>query len=351
VNLKTVIVVGDESSRHGRPRRGAMLTALEPVANRPIVEHVLERLSDDSDGGFIFAGDPDSLRHLRSGLNGWERRLGNTEYIALNPGEGVAGMLAAVAPIVGDAACLVQPADGMFDGSLSPGEILEHEESDMMLFVSIPNGRIDPWAEADQQDAGGVLLRSRNRLEAIDACLFAPGALSRAIAGTAPVGDDLADLSRHLVGRGTSVSRHLIDGWHRYRGDGAGLLELNRIALERLARDVPADVIGGNRIEGKVSIDPTARVESSTVVGPAIIGPGATISQAYIGPYTSIGARARIIGAEVERSIVSPGASVMHVGSRLESSLVGADTRVFRDFSLPRAVRLWAGEGDDVALC
>jgi hypothetical protein len=42
---------------------------------------------------------------------------------------------------------------------------------------------------------------------------------------------------------------------------------------------------------------------------------------------------------------------VMHVGGRLVSSLVGRDARVFRDFSLPRALRLWVGDGDEIALC
>jgi hypothetical protein len=41
----------------------------------------------------------------------------------------------------------------------------------------------------------------------------------------------------------------------------------------------------------------------------------------------------------------------MHVGTRLVSSLVGRGAHVFRDFSLPRAMRLCVGEGDEVALC
>jgi hypothetical protein len=54
---------------------------------------------------------------------------------------------------------------------------------------------------------------------------------------------------------------------------------------------------------------------------------------------------------EIERSIILPGASVTHVGGRLVSSLVGRGAHVFRDFSLPRAMRLYVGEGDEVALC
>jgi hypothetical protein len=41
----------------------------------------------------------------------------------------------------------------------------------------------------------------------------------------------------------------------------------------------------------------------------------------------------------------------MHVGSRLVSSVVGRDARVFRDFSVPRAVRLRVGDGTEIALC
>ena len=69
----------------------------------------------------------------------------------------------------------------------------------------------------------------------------------------------------------------------------------------------------------------------------------------YIGPYTSIGADVRIEGAEVERSIILPGASIMHIGGRLVGSVVGRDARVFRDFSLPRALRLNVGDGGEVS--
>jgi hypothetical protein len=41
----------------------------------------------------------------------------------------------------------------------------------------------------------------------------------------------------------------------------------------------------------------------------------------------------------------------MHVGGRLVASVVGRDARVFRDFSLPRALRLRVGDGTEVALC
>ena len=129
------------------------------------------------------------------------------------------------------------------------------------------------------------------------------------------------------------------------------LLELNRIALDHLDEKVQRPNNTGNHFEGRVWIDERASVRASVIVGPAVIGPNATVADAYIGPYTSVGAGARIEGAEIERSIISPGASIMHIGERLAASVVGRDARVFRDFSLPRALRLWVGDGNEVALC
>ncbi len=84
--------------------------------------------------------------------------------------------------------------------------------------------------------------------------------------------------------------------------------------------------------------------------GPAVIGAGVRLRDAYVGPYTSIGHDVVIEGAEVEHSIVMPEASIRHLGDRLEASVIGPHARVFRDFRLPRALRLNVGRGAEVSL-
>ncbi len=347
MNLKSVIVVGGSERPRGARRRGANLTALEPVANRPIVHHVLDRLRSDSDAGFIFAGDADPLLDLRAGLREYVPSLERVEYVVSDSRGGVAGALAAAAPLIGDAACLVQPADGLLDGPVSPLlDTVARDRSDLLLLVSERTGQMEALRRVYDE---AQLDADPERV--VDAALFAPGALGRSAGHGRLTGDDLETVGRQLARWGVDVRHESVEGWHRYSGFGAELLNLNRVALERTVRAVPPRCLVGNQIDGNVRIDPTALVRSSTIVGPTVIGPGATVSDAYVGPYTSIGAGARIEGAEIERSIVSPGASVLNIGSRLTSSLVGRGTRVFRDFSLPRAVRLWVGEGDEVALC
>ena len=163
-------------------------------------------------------------------------------------------------------------------------------------------------------------------------------------------GDDMAHAAELIAAAGGALRIRPVDDWSRYSGDPADLLELNRIALDRL-QPGPRPVAGqGNRIDGCVRIHPTASVQRSTLVGPVVVGAAARISDAYIGPYTSIGARAQIDATEIERSIIAEGARIAHVGGRLMSSVVGPYAKVFRDFSLPRALRLRVGDGTKVRL-
>jgi glucose-1-phosphate thymidylyltransferase len=161
---------------------------------------------------------------------------------------------------------------------------------------------------------------------------------------------DLTRIDAAIGAIGGSLHVGFVDAWCRYAGDPVELLELNRTTLDRLEPHGYTWYNGGNRIEGRVQIDERACVRASVIIGPVVIGAGAQVTDAYIGPYTSIGAGARVEGTEIERSIVSAGASITHVGGRLVASVIGQDARVFRDFSLPRALRLRIGAGTEVAL-
>jgi glucose-1-phosphate thymidylyltransferase len=182
--------------------------------------------------------------------------------------------------------------------------------------------------------------------------VFGTGALQHAAAGggwASASEVDLRPLADGIENAGGHLNVLRAETWRRFSGDPVDLLELNRMALDDLEPETHR--VSGNDIEGRVRIDKHASVQASVIVGPAVIGPGARVSDAYIGPYTSIGAGARVEGAEIERSIIGTNASIMHIGGRIVESVVGSDARVVRDFSLPRALRLRVGEGTEVALC
>ena len=117
-----------------------------------------------------------------------------------------------------------------------------------------------------------------------------------------------------------------MSGWWKDTGQLADMLEANRLVLEEVDRRLDGELTDAN-VEGRVRIEAGATVERSTVRGPAIIGAGAVIRDAYIGPYTSIDRDCTVERCEVEHSILLEGASVTDLEVRLEASLLGKNAK------------------------
>jgi glucose-1-phosphate thymidylyltransferase len=160
----------------------------------------------------------------------------------------------------------------------------------------------------------------------------------------------LEALAERIEQRGGRVTTCGVTDWWRFRGGTDALLEGTRFALEGRRADYDRAQLADSQVQGAVIVHPNARIRSSVIRGPVIIGARARVRDAYIGPYTSIGEDVTIEGAEIEHSVVLPGASIRHLGGRLEASVIGAKSRIFRDFRLPRALRLTVGEGAEVCL-
>jgi glucose-1-phosphate thymidylyltransferase len=99
-----------------------------------------------------------------------------------------------------------------------------------------------------------------------------------------------------------------------------------------------------------VVIEPGARLERSTVRGPAVIGAGAQLVDAYVGPYTAVGEQCLIRNAEVEHSILLAGSSVEDLDGRMESSLLGRNVAIRRDGRSPRAYRFMVGDNSEIGI-
>ena len=180
--------------------------------------------------------------------------------------------------------------------------------------------------------------------------ILGQGLAGAAAAVNAENGCELGLVAQLIESSGGRLRTHRASDWWRFSPGHKALLEGNRFALEGLQSDYNRESLIDSHIQGPVVIHPTARLESTIVRGPAVIGAGARLRDAYVGPYTSIARDVLIEGAEVEHSIISAGASLTHLGGRLEASVVGPQARVFRDFRLPKAMRLNLGAGAEVSL-
>jgi glucose-1-phosphate thymidylyltransferase len=330
---------------------------LQRVANRPIVCHVLDQLQPAGVDNVVFVVPRWDLDELRASVAADGPPGLEVSYVTHGHGCSLEAALDEVADLVGEGSCLIHASDGLATQPLV--ELVRALDGDappaLVAFVHRS-------PEGSTALATRRLLRTfeyplnGESLELASVCLLGPGALRRAGSLRWWHGGrlELTSLAERLSNEDARMAIQPIDGWIQYGGSTKQLLELNRFLLDALPSDAASATRisdGGNRIEGCVVVHPRAHVESSTIVGPAIVGADASVVNAYIGPFTSIGAGVRVEGAEIERSIILPGASITHIGGRLVGSVVGRDALVFRDFSLPRALRLDVGDGGEVALC
>ena len=160
---------------------------------------------------------------------------------------------------------------------------------------------------------------------------------------------EITDAIQHLIDAGMTVDPHIVRGWWKDTGQVQDMLDANRLILDDLDERIEGELID-SRVEGRVVIEPGVTLERSTVRGPAIIGRGSRIANAYIGPYTAIAEDVTIDGAELEYSIVMEGSSIRDLEGRLEASLIGRNVRIARGPAQPRAYRFVVGDNAEIAI-
>jgi glucose-1-phosphate thymidylyltransferase len=319
--------------------------AVLPVANRPLAAHALETLARAGvrQAAVVVpegrSGDLDlqAVRDVDGAMD--------VSWVEHEREAGLPDALGRVEDFVDGEAFVLHLADSLSRSCVR--SLLTAPEGALDCRVLVHPARVDD----------GVVELARRRLrpaagEAAGVWVFGAGALPEACQ-VVPSGSCEADaigMTNLLAEHGGRVDVHRVAGWWRFHQSPDALLEGNRFALEGLTPQPVRAHLVDTQIQGAVSIHPTARLESSIVRGPAIIGAGARLHDAYIGPYTAIGAEVFVDGAEIEHSIVLTGATICHLGGRLEASVVGPRARVFRDFRLPKALRLKVGEGAEISL-
>ena len=161
---------------------------------------------------------------------------------------------------------------------------------------------------------------------------------------------EITDAIQWLVDHGKSVHPHLVTGWWKDTGKIEDMLEANRIILDTFTARGLEGVDGDCRVEGKVVLEPGARLVRATVRGFAILGAGAEIRDAFVGPYTSVGAGCLIDRCEIENSIVLEGSRLERIPVRIADSLIGKNVRIHPGLERPRVHRFLVGDNAEIGL-
>jgi glucose-1-phosphate thymidylyltransferase len=352
--VKALILAGGAGTRL-RPITHTRAKQLVPVANKPILFYGIEAMvsAGITEIGVIVG---DTRAEVMGALGDGSAFGASITYIPQDEPLGLAHCVLIAREFLADDDFVMYLGDNLLEQDLAAfTAAFERERAGsnppdaQILLKQVPDPHRFGIATLDG-DGNVVRLVEKpadppSDLALVGVYLFDPS-IHEAVASIAPSprGElEITDAIQWLVDQGRRVRCELLTGWWIDTGKLTPLLEANRLLLERIETRIEGSVDEGSVIDGRVHIAAGAKIVNSTIRGPVSIGPDAVIEESFIGPFSAVGARCRVVHSEVEHSVIMDDSSVIDI-PRLEDSLIGCQAEVTRSRRKPRSLRLMVGD-------
>lgn len=347
--MKALVLAGGSGTRL-RPITHTSAKQLVPLANKPILFYVLEAIAHAgiTEVGIIVG---DSSGEIQQSVGDGSAFGIKATYIEQDAPKGLAHCVLIAREFLGDEPFVMYLGDNFLVGGID-SFVDEYERSGanaQILLRRVPDPQ--QFGVAILDDGGSVVgLVEKPKDPPSDLALVGvyifDETIHRAVREIEPSwrGElEITDAIQWLFDAGLAVRAHETTGDWIDTGKKDDLLEANRIVLDGVDASLQGRVDSDSQVIGRVVLEEGATLVGSLVRGPAIIGTGSTITNSYVGPYTSISSDCEISDSEIENSIVLEGSHIAGI-RRIDESLIGKNVRVERSERQPVAYRFLLGD-------
>jgi glucose-1-phosphate thymidylyltransferase len=354
-DLKGLILSGGKGTRL-RPITHTSAKQLVPVANKPVLFYGIEAMAAAGIDrvGIIIA--PETGDEIRAAAGDGSQFGIELTYIVQAEPLGLAHAVLTAEQYLGNSPFVMYLGDNLLQGGISDLVAAFRSGQPDALILLTPVSDPENYGVAELSDGSVVRLvekppEPRTNLALVGVYMFTPVIhdAARAIEPSGRGELEITDAIQHLVDTGLRVDPHIVKGWWKDTGQLEDMLAANRLVLDTCVSRVEGELID-SQVDGRVVVEAGARLERTSVRGPAIIGAGAHLTDCYVGPYTAVGERCTIANAEVEHSILLAGAEIRDLEGRVESSLLGRNVKIGRDQHQPRAYRFMVGDNSEIGI-
>ncbi len=327
-----------------------------PVANKPVLFYGIEAIAQAgiTEIGIVIA--PETGDEIRAAVGDGSRFGVQISYIVQDEPSGLAHAVLTAEEFLGDEAFVMYLGDNLLQGGIRDlvERFRESQPDALILLTAVADPQNYGVAELDGDRVIALAEKPtepRSDLALVGVYMFTAAVhdAARAIAPSARGELEITDAIQYLLDAGMRVESHIVLGWWKDTGRLDDMLDANRLILDTIEPRCEGELKDA-QIDGRVVIEAGAQILRSTIRGPAIIGAGAKLTDAYVGPYTAVGEGCTIERAEVEHSILLADCVVRDLDGRVESSLLGRNVRINRDSHQPRAYRFMVGDNSEIAV-
>jgi glucose-1-phosphate thymidylyltransferase len=353
--MKGLILSGGKGTRL-RPLTHTSAKQLVPVANKPVLFYGIEAMVEAgiTELGIVVG---ETHEEIRAAVGDGSRLGCRVTYIMQGDPLGLAHAVKISEPFLKTEPFVMYLGDNLLAHGITSlvTEFRLLAPTAQILLSRVPNP--SQFGVAELVDGKVVRLEEKPKNPRSDLALVGvymfTAPIFEAVNAIKPSGRgelEITDAIQYLIDKGYTVSPHIVSGWWKDTGKIEDMLEANRLILDTLERRIDGEVRGESQLDGKVVVEKGAVIEDSVIRGPVIIGAGARMIRAYVGPFTSIQTGVTIQDSEIEHSIVLEGSVIEGLKNRVEDSLIGRNCRIHCRLIMPRALRFMIGDNSDVGI-
>ncbi|NQT81272.1 MAG: glucose-1-phosphate thymidylyltransferase [Candidatus Aminicenantes bacterium] len=353
--MKGLILSGGKGTRL-RPLTFTQAKQLVPVANKPILFYGIEALKEAGIKkiGIVVGETREEIKEVVGDGRRWGVQI---SYIEQEAPLGLAHAVRISEGFLGDEPFVMYLGDNILKSGIKSlvEEFKEKRPNSLILLTEVPDPQM--FGVAELKDGKVVKLvekpkKPMSKLALVGVYMF-DSHIFEAVNAIKPSWRnelEITDAIQYLVEHGYEVHPHLVTGWWKDTGKIEDILEANRLILESIEGKIQGKIDEVSKINGQVIIEEGVIVQNSKIRGPAIIGAETEVIDSYIGPFTSIQKRCKIIQTEIENSIVLEGSEIRDVGSRIDDSLIGRDVKIYKCPPKPSVYRFMVGDKSEIGI-
>lgn len=349
--MKALILAGGRGTRL-KPVTDTMAKHLIPVANRPILFYVLDRIKQAGIREIGIVVSPETDDYIKQAVGNGSRWNASITYILQHKPLGIAHAVKSARSFLADSPFLLFLGDNLIQGEIRQfvDEFNTHKPDALILLKEVDNPSAFGVAELDSCGKVRCVVEKpeqpESKMALVGIYIFSSD-IHNAIDRIRPSrrGElEITDAIQELLTMNKEIRSYILSGWWLDTGTGDSILVANRnIMLDCIRRDIKGNVDSESKIIGQVEIEPGAEILNSHIEGPVIIAENCHISDSSIGPFVSVGAETTVDKSCVKNSIIMTGCNIS-MADELKDSIIGKGSRVLGRGESHHDISLCIGE-------
>lgn len=340
--MKAVILAAGFGTRL-RPHTHTGPKHLLPVANKPVLEHVLDKIREAGlkDVIIVVGHMEEFIKEYFGDGSKWGVRI---QYVEQQKRLGIAHAVLLVEPLVKGEEFFVILGDNLFKMPLSkiidshkksgaPASVAVVKVEDPQKFgvVELKDGKIASIEEKP--------IHPKSNFAAIGLYFFSNPVVFEVIKGLKPSARgelEITDTLRSLLQKGFEVNPIMLEGYWKDTGLPEDLLDANRLILDELD-ETQNPKIENVTSRGAVLIGKNVTFKNEVILrGPLVIGNDCEIDECVLGPYVTVGNTSKLSAVVLSNTIVLDGCDIRE--TVLHNSILGKNCSVRPKAGKPKLV-------------